>query len=136
MTYAYPRLGGHIALYEGEVAYLDRQLDRLLGFVESRGLLDSTIVAFVSDHGENLEDHGVRFRHAGLWDTTVHVPLMIRWPGPRRPGRRIAGLVQHLDLFPTLLGTAGIAITDQDGVDLRRLAARSPAGRSMVTGRV
>ncbi len=114
-------LGGHPDLYAGEVAYLDRQLDRLLGFLESRGLLASTIVAVVSDHGENLEEHGVLYRHAGLWDSTTHVPLLVRRPGERPRGRRLRGLVQNVDLFPTLLAGAGLQAPPQDGIDLRRL---------------
>jgi arylsulfatase A-like enzyme len=114
-------LGGHPDLYAGEVAYLDRQLDRLLGFLASRDRLATTIVVFVSDHGENLEEHGVRYRHAGLWDSTTHVPLLVRWPGERRRGRRLHGLVQNVDLFPTLLAAAGLPVPPQDGIDLRRL---------------
>ncbi|HEX5759253.1 MAG TPA: sulfatase [Thermoanaerobaculia bacterium] len=117
-------LGGHPDLYAGEVAYLDRQVDRLLGFLESRGLLATTIVAVVADHGENLEEHGIEYRHAGLWDTTTHVPLFVRWPGARPRGRRLRGLVQNIDLFPTLLGAAKLELPPQDGIDLRRLAGR------------
>lgn len=140
VTYQEPVLLGATDLYLGEVAYLDRQLDRLLGFLESRHLLETTIVVVVADHGENLEDHGVRFRHAGLWDTTTHVPMMIRWPGghaeptvgsaPR--GRRLAGLVQSLDLYPTLLEAAGLAVPAQDGESLRQLFADGRSGRRVV----
>src|SRR6185503_20238409 len=66
-----PSLAADRDLYFGEVAYADREIDRLLGFLRSRG--------------EHLEDHGLTYRHAGLWDTTTHVPLMIRWPD--RTGR-------------------------------------------------
>jgi arylsulfatase A-like enzyme len=130
-------LGGHPDLYAGEVAYLDRQLDRLLGFLASRGLLASTVVAVVSDHGENLEEHGVRYRHAGLWDSTTHVPLVVRWAGERRRGRRLHGLVQNVDVFPTLLAAAGLPVPPQDGIDLRRLTgtgvrAGSRGGRPAV----
>lgn len=114
-----PRLGGDSDLYAGEVAFLDRQVDRLLGFLRERGMLRDTLVVFVADHGENLEDHGVRYRHAGLWDTTTHVPMMIRWPGERREGRRLDALVQSIDLYPTLLGAAGLTPNPQDGQDLR-----------------
>jgi arylsulfatase len=99
-----PILGGHKDLYFDEVAYLDRQIGRLLDFLDSRGLLETTIVAVVADHGENLGEQGVFFRHAGLWDATLHVPLLLRAPGPRtQAGRRISGLVQTIDLLPTLL---------------------------------
>lgn len=126
--------GGEMNLYRGELAYLDRQVDRLLDFLHSRGQLDNTIVVFVSDHGENLEDHGVLYAHHGLWQTTTHVPLMIRWPEtavsqetPR--GRRFDGLVQNVDVFPTLLAAAGLPIPPQDGQDLRTLTAEGSRGR-------
>jgi arylsulfatase A-like enzyme len=128
------RLRGARDLYLGEVAYLDREVDRLLGLLRSRGLLADTLVAFVADHGENLEEHGITYRHAGLWDATTHVPLMVRWPQatPRPAGRRLRGLVQTLDLFPTLLGAAGLADDGSDGRDLRRLTGAGRHGRSAV----
>lgn len=119
LPYREPVFLGHPDLYGGEVAYLDRHLDRLLTFLDSRGLLETTVVAFTSDHGENLDDHGVYVGHAGLWDTTTHVPLMIRWPGGE--GRRLEGLVQAVDLFPTLLEAAGLGVPPQDGRELSRL---------------
>lgn len=131
------RRGGHGDLYAGEVAYLDRQVDRLLGLLEDRGLLESTIIVFVADHGENLGEYGLPFWHEGLWDTTTHVPMMIRWPGVRRKarerGRRIPGLVQTIDLFPTLLAAAGVEVPDAvDGRDLDQLAQLRPPGRTRI----
>lgn len=124
--------GGEEDLYDGELAYLDRQVDRLLAFLESRRLFDNTIFVFVADHGENLEEHGVLYGHAGLWETTTHVPLMIRWPGEQRLGRRLEGLVQTLDLFPTLLRAAGLEPPSRDGLDLLELSARERPGRPVV----
>lgn len=125
-------LGADRDLYDGEVAYLDRQTGRLVDFLESRGLLENTLVAVVADHGENLGDHGIRFRHVGLFDTTTHVPLMIRWPGWEREGRRIHGLVQTIDLFPTLVAAAGLPVPKQDGTDLRELTGGDRHGRRAV----
>ncbi len=125
-------LGGQRDLYDGEVAYLDRQVGRLLDFLESRDLLEDTVVAVVADHGENLGDHGINFRHLGLWDSTTHVPLIIRWPGREREGRRLGGLVQTIDLFPTLVATAGLPVPQQDGTDLRELTGEKQTGRPAV----
>jgi arylsulfatase len=133
--YDEPILAGNRDLYDGEVAYLDRQLGRLLDGMDSRGLLATTLVALVADHGENLGEHGILYRHVGLFDTTTHVPLLIRWPGPDRPGHRHDGLVQTLDLFPTLLDAAGLPVPAQDGVDLRRLAGGETAAAGSHGGR-
>ncbi len=131
-----PVLGGRRELYDGEVAYLDRQVGRLLDFLRSRGDLERTIVVLVADHGESLGEHGVLYRHVGLHDTTTHVPLLIRWPqgGDGEPprGRRLAGLVQTIDLFPTLLAAAGLPVPPQDGEDLRELTAPGRRGRRAV----
>ncbi len=126
-----PVLGGERDLYSGEVAYVDRQVDRLLGFLESRGLLEHTIVALVADHGENLGDHGIDFRHVGLWETTTHVPLLVHWPG-QEEGRRLDGLVQTIDLFPSLLAGAGLEVPAQDGTDLHQLTYDGRQGRRAV----
>jgi arylsulfatase len=125
-------LGGQRDLYDGEVAYLDRQIGRLLDFLQGRGLLESTVVVIVADHGESLGEHGVLFRHLGLHDTTTHVPLMIRWPGESRKGNTFRGLVQTIDLFPTLLKTAGLPVPPQDGRDLRELTGEGRSGRRAV----
>jgi arylsulfatase len=127
-----PVLGGNRDLYAGEVAYLDRQVGRLVGYLESQGLLENTLIALVADHGESLGEHGVRYRHVGLHDTTTRVPLMVRWPGREREGRRIEGLVQSIDLFPTLLQAAGLEVPPQDGTDLRELTGEGKRGRRAV----
>ncbi len=131
-TFAEPVLGAQSDLYDGEVAYTDRELGRLLDGLASRGLLDDTIVVVVADHGENLGEHGIHYRHVGLWETTVHVPMMIRWPGPPGRGRIRAGLVQTVDLFPTLLRAVGIAAPVHDGSDLAELVDEHRHGRRAV----
>ncbi|HRC87780.1 MAG TPA: sulfatase-like hydrolase/transferase, partial [Thermoanaerobaculia bacterium] len=126
-AYEQPVLAGNRALYAGEVAYVDRQLDRLLDFLASRELLETTVIALVGDHGENLGEHGILHRHAGLWETTTHVPLLIR--RPQGGGGRHAGLVETIDLFPTLLRLAGQPAPETDGRDLFELG---PGGRPAV----
>ncbi|HUO87352.1 MAG TPA: sulfatase [Thermoanaerobaculia bacterium] len=133
--FADPEAGAHPDLYAGAAAYLDRQIDRLLGDLETRGLLADTFVVVVADHGESLGEHGLLHKHFGLYEPSVHVPLVVRWPdamaapglarGARR-GRRIAGLVQTVDLFPSLLAATGLtslerAVTGVEGRDLWQL---------------
>lgn len=136
-------LGGHRDLYTSEVAYFDRQLDRLLDFLDSRQLLENTWIVLVADHGENLGEQGIVYQHAGLWDATLHVPLLVRPPGPRagrpgaREGRRFDGLVQSIDLYPTLLRASGLEKRDGeslgvDGRDLYSLTTGGASGRRVV----
>jgi len=128
-----PVLGGARELYFGEAAYLDRQVDRLLGFLESHRLLENTWLATVSDHGENLGEHGIRYRHAGLFETTTHVPLWIRRPGAgAATGREFPALAQTLDLFPTLLRATGLTPPPQDGIDLYSETLGRPSSRRYV----
>jgi arylsulfatase len=130
--YTEPVLAGSKDLYDGEVAYVDRQVGRLVGFLESRGMLDHSVVAVVADHGANAGAPHLLFRHLGLWDTTTHVPLVVRWPGAAPEGRRIAGMVQTIDLFPALLKAAGVPPPPSDGRDLRELTAPGRSGRPAV----
>jgi arylsulfatase A-like enzyme len=131
-VYDQPVLAANRHLYAGEVAYLDRQVDRLLGFLQSRDLLGVTVVALVADHGENLGEHGIDYRHIGLWETTTRVPMMVRRPGEGRRGRRLGGLVETIDLFPTLLRAAGLPVPAQDGRDLDELTGDGRPGRPAV----
>ncbi len=124
--------GAHEALYAGEVAYLDRQVDRLLGFLGSRDMLAHTLLVVTSDHGENLHEHGFPFRHVGLWDTTTRVPLIVRRPGPGQRGHRLPGLAQTLDIFPTVLAAAGLAPPASDGRDLAGWTREASSGRQRV----
>jgi arylsulfatase A-like enzyme len=91
------------AQYDGAVAYMDACIQTLLGALERRGLADDTIVVITADHGETLDEHECWFDHHGMYDNTLHVPLILRWPGKIPAGLRLGGYGQHKDLVPTLL---------------------------------
>ncbi len=96
------------AAYDGAVSYVDAHFGALLDQLRRRGLLETTIVAVISDHGESLGEDGV-FRHnMTLSDATLHVPLLIRLPGGQGGGQRVQQLVGLLDLMPTLLELAQV----------------------------
>ena len=91
-------------------------------FLESRGMLENTLIVLVADHGESLGEHGILYRHVGLYDTTHPRAADDPLAGPRaQKGGRIHGLVQTIDLFPTLLDAAGLKPPATDGADLREL---------------
>lgn len=100
------------ALHYAEVAYLDFEMGRLLNHLADLGILDETMIVVFGDHGEIMTEHDAWFDHAGLYDSVVHVPLMIRSPGLVPAGRHDA-LVQLVDVMPTVLDLQGI--TDVPG---------------------
>ena len=122
------------ALYRAELAYTDRQVGRFLDGLRKLGLEDSTVVAVLSDHGEEFwerlpqegalgyetnSDHG----HT-LYQELVHVPALLRIPG-RRPAV-IREVVQTVDLFPTLLRVVGVEPPPNQGIDLTPLLDGQP----------
>ncbi len=97
-----------IAQYDGAIAYMDAAIQTIFTALEALGILDETIVIVNGDHGETLYEHDCYFDHHGLYDATLHVPLIIRYPPAVPAGRRVAGYTQHKDLVPTVLELAGI----------------------------
>ncbi len=102
-----------IAQYDGAVAYMDACIQTIFNALEAHGIMDETIVILNGDHGETLYDHECWFDHHGLYDVTLHVPLIIRYPGRIPAGRRVTGYNQHKDLVPTIMDLAGI----ESGID-------------------
>ncbi|HEX4823052.1 MAG TPA: sulfatase-like hydrolase/transferase [Candidatus Polarisedimenticolaceae bacterium] len=92
--------------YDGEIAYMDRSIERLLGKLRDAGILDRSVVVVTGDHGEGLGDHGELTHAMFLYRSTLHVPLLMRLPGGR--AARIPGVVRHVDLAPTILDLLGI----------------------------
>ena len=117
-----------IAQYDGAVAYMDAAIQTILTAVESLGILDNTIVVINADHGETLYDHDCYFDHHGMYDQTLHVPLIIHFPRKVPAGKRVAGFNRHQELVPTLLELAGIESDIAfDGKSLMRLVDGSVA---------
>lgn len=96
-----------IAQYDGAIAYMDVCIQRLLTRLEELGLAEQTIVLLTGDHGESLMEHEIYFDHHGLYEPTIHVPLVIRAPGRLPAGVRVPGYVAHQDIMPTLLDLLG-----------------------------
>ena len=124
-----------LGLYAAEIEYTDRWIGQLVDALESRGLLDRTIIAFAADHGECF-DHGVYFEHADcLYDGAVRVPLLLRYPARIGAGTRVAQEVDLLQVAPTVLGLAGVpAPAGMDRPDLfaAGAAADDPAAWTLV----
>jgi len=98
-----------IALYDGEVAYNDHELGRLLDALEQRKLLEDTLFVVVSDHGEELFDHKTQGHgHRNLHAELTHVPLVLSWPAGLPVGLRVEPLVRGIDLAPTVVDLVGL----------------------------
>ncbi len=94
------------ALYRGEMAYTDHQTGRVLDTLEKTGLNDETSIIVVGDHGENIGDYGLMDHQYCLYQTLVHVPLLIS--GPTIEEQTVTGPVEIRDIYPTALELAGI----------------------------
>lgn len=107
--------------YDGEVAFVDRQIGRLLKGLEKGGELESTLIALTSDHGEGLGEHGEPTHAFFLFDTTLKVPLVIKGPGVRVKGR-CSVQIRSQDIKEALL----LLLGDSEGT-------ASPDGSNLAT---
>ena len=94
--------------YDGEIAYADAQLGRLISWLKASGRYQKTLIIFVSDHGESLGEHGEREHGFFLYDATTRVPLIVKLPGSLGRGIRMAAPAETVDIGPSVLGELGI----------------------------
>jgi arylsulfatase A-like enzyme len=111
--------------YDGGLLYLDTLLGASLARLQAAGKLENTVVIVVSDHGEDLLDHGFMNHRTGLTDSTTRVPLVAWGPGfSTGAPQEVTGLVEARDIAATLFGIAGATPpVGSGGRDLRRVAA-------------
>ncbi|MDA2933429.1 sulfatase-like hydrolase/transferase [Acidobacteria bacterium AH-259-D05] len=98
--------------YDGEIAFADSQIGRLLRYLREVGLYEDLVIALTSDHGESLGQHGESEHGFFIYDATIRIPLIIKLPGRESP----LGLKQPvslIDVAPTLLQISGIQPTDE-----------------------
>ncbi|HEY2250203.1 MAG TPA: sulfatase-like hydrolase/transferase [Planctomycetaceae bacterium] len=116
--------------YDAEIAYVDRQVGRLVDFLKARGLDSNTLVVVVGDHGEGLGEHIERKHGMTLYNATMRVPLIFRQNGRLVPGGRLDGNVSLVDVSPTIIELLRLRDPRQTtGHSLARglLAGESPA---------
>ena len=119
------------AQYYAMVSLVDDEVGRILQALESEGLAENTIVVFTSDHGELLGDHQMLLKGPMMFDCSIRVPLIVRWPGQLPENTVRTELVEWIDLAPTLLAAAGAGRLERgQGQSLLPLARDgSTAGR-------
>ncbi|MHC4138209.1 MAG: sulfatase family protein [Planctomycetota bacterium] len=103
-----PTVRADLARHYNNIAVMDRQVGEVLSKLEEDGVADRTIVLFTSDHGDGLP-RAKRW----LYDSGIHVPLVVRWPGVAEPGSIDGELVSGVDLAPTILSAVGAPIPGQ-----------------------
>jgi len=89
--------------YDGEIAYADEIVGRIIATLKQRRLYGGATIVLVSDHGEGLGDHGEQEHGLFLYDESVRVPFIVKQPGSEGAGRRVTAPVQHIDIVPTFL---------------------------------
>ena len=97
-------------LYDGEIGYLDEHLGRLLADLKRRGLYDRMLIVLTGDHGEEFHEHGGWWHGTTLYDEQIHVPLIMKPPAGSTRGRVVDELTTSLDITPTIIKTAGLAV--------------------------
>lgn len=97
------------ALYDASINYMDAEIESLFAELDALGLRDEVTIVFVSDHGEEFLEHG-KLAHTQVYDEHLHVPWIVLHPGLEP--RRVGGLVETIDLLPTLLDLASLDVPD------------------------
>ncbi len=96
-------------LYDGEIAYADSALGQFLAYLKKREWYEGAMIVVVGDHGEGLGEHREDTHGIFLYDSTTHVPLIVKLPNEREAGRTVEAQVRTTDIMPTVLGLLGIA---------------------------
>ena len=111
--------------YDGSIRGMDAEIARLMEGLAQRGVADDTLLAFVSDHGEEFLDHGWGWHGNTVYGEAINVPLMLHWPGVLPAGMVVDATVESLSLMPTLLELSGIPVPETvQGQSLLPLVAR------------
>ena len=106
-------IGQYHDWYDGSIRGMDAEIGRLLEGLQGFGLADSTLVAFIGDHGEEFLEHGQTWHGHTLYGELVNVPLLLWWPGGVPAGQTVDETVRSIDLMPTLLALSGLSAPEE-----------------------
>lgn len=101
--------------YQGEIAYVDSQIGRLVASLRSQGLLEDTLIVITADHGDSFGEHGEETHGFFTYSTTTHVPLILSRPLGTTPGTHLGQVVQSIDLVPTIMDQLGFGVPPELG---------------------
>lgn len=112
-----------LSQYDGAIAYEDRQAGQLIDKLKSLGLYDNTLILITADHGEHIGDHQLFTHGISVYQSLIHVPLLIKYPH-QSEGAEVDTPVSQIDFMPTLLATAGVRVpAGLTGLDLRTVSS-------------
>ncbi|MFH1622512.1 MAG: sulfatase [Candidatus Omnitrophota bacterium] len=100
------------ALYDGEIAYWDWHVSKIIEALEDSNILDNTIIIITSDHGEEFSDHGGVFHGYAIYNEHLHVPLIISGPQLSKAKSRVSSVVRSIDIMPTIFDLLNIEKTE------------------------
>jgi len=92
-----------VAAYDSAIRYVDENIGKIINYLKYNDLYDDTLIILTADHGTSLTEFLPYFTHAGLYQPTIHVPLIFSGGKIQRKGVKYEGLVQHVDIMPTIL---------------------------------
>jgi arylsulfatase A-like enzyme len=98
-----------IALYDGEIAWTDMHVGKILDDLDALGLRDTTMVVLVADHGTEFFEHGEKGHRQTLFEEAIRIPLIMRYPGRIPPGQRVTTQTSIIDVLPTIMELVGLS---------------------------
>jgi len=108
-----------IKKYDTEIGFVDHHIGELLGKIKEYGLYEDSLIIFLSDHGESFGEHDYYGHGRRLYNSGLHVPLIVKLPGAQQKNTEISRIVSLLDVAPTILSLAGLSVPeDMEGIDL------------------
>ncbi len=117
----------YIPSYDRAVASADTNVGKLISVLRANELFEDALIVVASDHGESLGAHGEDSHGVFLYDETTQVPLLLKLPQNQMAGKHVAGKVRLVDVAPTILEVAGVAVPSQmQGQSLLRIAKTNP----------
>jgi len=105
-----------IGKYDLSIKKVDQEISRIYNYLKKERKWENTIFIILADHGESLFEHQIYFSHSGLYDDTIHTPLIMHLPGQKH--KKVNHLVQNIDITPTILDCLGERMPQMDGKSL------------------
>jgi arylsulfatase A-like enzyme len=94
--------------YDGELAYTDHWIGKLVEQLKAEGLYDDTLIVITSDHGEFFGEHQLLDHGTALYEGGIRIPILVKYPGGKHAGEVSNDRVSIIDIFPTILDVVGL----------------------------